>query len=176
MCIVLKNAPPWFAGLREAWRVLLVQRYTFFLGLLSFFEWNCWLEAHFYFFFAVFALKLKRKPPRYSSRQANGEAPIIEIGIFLFCYISLVYKKRPTLVRWSCDEKRGGIRCRKGTTFHWNNNPFLKETAHLRHIFTSFLQLFLKLVLELHPWRDFCGFLRSPFGVVGCTFVPFWWE
>ena len=31
-----KNAPPWFAGLREAWRVLLAQRYSLFLNLQRF--------------------------------------------------------------------------------------------------------------------------------------------
>ena len=29
--LLKKNAPPWFADLREAWRVLLVQIYGFFL-------------------------------------------------------------------------------------------------------------------------------------------------
>ena len=48
-----------------------------------------------------------------------------------------LYKKRPTLVRWSCDEKRGGICWYRSTAFflRWPNN--LKENAHLRQIFTS---------------------------------------
>lgn len=41
------------------------------------------------------------------------------------------------------------------------------------HIFTSFLQFFLKLVLELHPQRAISGYLRSPFGVGICSFVHF---
>ena len=37
----------------------------------------------------------------------------------------------------------------------------------------SFLQFFLKLVLELHPQRGVFGVLRRPFGVGICNFVPF---
>ena len=37
----------------------------------------------------------------------------------------------------------------------------------------SFLQFFLKLVLELHPQRGVFGVLRSPFGFGSCNFVPF---
>ena len=37
----------------------------------------------------------------------------------------------------------------------------------------SFLQFFLKLVLELHPQRGVFGVLWSPFGVGICNFVHF---
>ena len=37
----------------------------------------------------------------------------------------------------------------------------------------SFLQFFLKLVLELHTKRGVFGDLRSPFGVGNCNFVHF---
>ncbi len=37
----------------------------------------------------------------------------------------------------------------------------------------SFLQFFLKLILELHPQRGVFGVLRSPFGVGICNFVHF---
>ena len=40
-----------------------------------------------------------------------------------------IKKKRPTLVRWSCDEKRGGICLCKGTAFIWNKQTFLKKKA-----------------------------------------------
>ena len=45
--------------------------------------------------------------------------------------------------------------------------------AYLRYIFMSFLQFFLKLVLELHPQRGVFGVLRRPFGVGICNFVHF---
>ena len=37
----------------------------------------------------------------------------------------------------------------------------------------SFLQFFLKLVLEVHPQRGVVGVHRRPFGFASCTFVPF---
>ena len=42
-----------------------------------------------------------------------------------------------------------------------------------KHIFMSFLQFFLKLVLELHTQRGVLGVLRSVKGAFGCTFAFF---
>ena len=44
-------------------------------------------------------------------------------GDGLLC-IFHIKKKRPTLVRWSCDEKRGGICWCKGTAFPWTDQTF----------------------------------------------------
>ena len=48
-------------------------------------------------------------------------------------------------------------------------------TLHLEYEFhfPSFNQIFLKLVLELHPQRGVFGVLRHPFGVGICNFVHF---
>ena len=53
----LKNAPPWFAGLREAWRVLLVQRYRFFSDRPNIVI-KCLFESTFLRLFCSFFLKL----------------------------------------------------------------------------------------------------------------------
>ena len=42
-----------------------------------------------------------------------------------------------------------------------------------KHIFMSFLQFFLKLVLELHTKRGVLGVLRAVEGAFGCTFAFF---
>ena len=68
------------AGSVGAKVVLLFEMAKQFEGKRSF-------EAHFYVFFAVFALELKENLPVVRCSEANGEAPIIDTGFFLFCSI-----------------------------------------------------------------------------------------
>ena len=62
-------------------------------------------------------LIFKGKPSLFQYVYLLGE------GDRLFC-IFHIQKKRPTLVRWSCDEKRGGICWCKGTAFIRDGKTF----------------------------------------------------
>ena len=63
---------------------------------------------------------------------------------------------------------------RYGFYSEWQN--ILKENTEKRHIFMSFLQFFLKLVLELHTKRGVFGALRAVEGAFSSTFVFFLME
>ena len=86
----IRNVPPWFAGHREAWRVLSEQMYNIFLRYLLVFMLNAYLMyiyTSFCIFSVVAAVPQRYLPPHRRPRLGQHERIYV---LNIFCHLVFV--------------------------------------------------------------------------------------